>query len=195
MSETVNGIFTADRILDLGCGQNKLPGSIGVDMHPNLPGIDVRYRYQPGTHIPFVDSSFTHINLQDFVEHVADIAALLEEIHRVAADKALVTVRFPHYSSPGAHNDITHQKFLGCRAFDHFDPSTKYGSTYGYFGQSVPPIPFRIASGSLDCFGVRPGFLARVLFRLAKKSKMMEHYLGVLLPLRNVSLSLIVDKR
>ncbi len=185
---------TAERILDLGCGQSKLPGSIGVDMHPSLSGIDVRYCYDPGTHIPFRDGSFTRINLQDFVEHVSDIAALLEEIHRVATDQALVTVRFPHYSSPGAHNDITHRKFLGCRAFDHFDPTTKYGATYGYFAQSVPPIPFTIAAGSLDCFGIRPGPLARALFRLAKKSKMMEHYLGVFLPLRNVNLSLVVDK-
>ena len=61
---------TAERILDLGCGQSKLPGSIGVDMHPSLSGIDVRYRYEPGTHIPFRDSSFTRIKLQDFVEHV-----------------------------------------------------------------------------------------------------------------------------
>ena len=185
---------TSGRILDLGCGQSKLPGSIGVDMHPNLPGIDVRYRYDPGTHIPFRDGSFSRINLQDFVEHVADIAALLEEVHRVGADGAVVTVRFPHYSSPGAHNDITHRKFLGCRSFDHFDPQTKYGSTYGYFAQSVPPIPFTIAGGSLDCFGIRPGLLARALFRLAKRSKMMEHYLGVLLPLRNVNLILVVDK-
>ena len=185
---------SAERILDLGCGQNKLPGSIGVDMHPSLSGIDVRYRYEPATHIPFKDGSFTRINLQDFVEHVADIAALLEEVHRVATDQALVTVRFPHYSSPGAHNDITHRKFLGCRAFDHFDPSTKYGASYGYYDQSQPPIPFKIMEGNLDCFGVRPGLLARALFRLAKKSKMMEHYLGVLLPLRNVNLSLVVDK-
>ena len=182
------------RILDLGCGQSKLPGSVGVDMHPSLTGIDVRYRYEPGTHIPFKDGSFVHINLQDFVEHVANIAALLEEVHRVAADRALVTVRFPHYSSPGAHNDITHRKFLGCRAFDHFDPNTKYGATYGYYNQSQLPIPFTIVSGALDCLGVRPGFLARLLFRLAKKSKMVEHYLGVLLPLRNVSLRLVVDK-
>ena len=184
----------AGRILDLGCGQDKLPGSVGVDMHPSLPGIDVRYRYDPGTHIPFRDGSFAGINLQDFVEHVADIPALLREIHRVAADQALVRVRFPHYSSPGAHNDITHLKHLGCRAFDHFDPQTKYGAAYRYFEQCVPPVPFTIADGSLDCIGIRPGFLARGLFRLARKSKAMEHCLSVILPLRNVTLDLIVDK-
>lgn len=185
---------TAGCILDLGCGQNKLPGAIGVDMHPNLPGIDVRYRYEPGTYLPFRDGSFARINLQDFVEHVAGLAALLEEVHRVAVDKALVTVRFPHYSSTVVHNDITHRRFLGCKAFNHFDPGTKYGAKYGYFQQSVPPIPFTIVGGTLDCYGIRGGMLARALFWLARQSGVMEHYLGVLLPLRNVSLSLVVDK-
>src|SRR5580698_619212 len=71
----------AARILDVGCGINKYPGSIGVDRNANtradvLCDLD-RFPY------PFRDSSFAELRAIHVIEHVSDVIRAMAELHRV----------------------------------------------------------------------------------------------------------------
>ena len=64
------------RILDVGCGINKLAGSIGIDRNPNTRAdvlVDV-------DHIPypFRDSSFDKLQAVHVIEHVSDVIRTME---------------------------------------------------------------------------------------------------------------------
>ena len=68
-------------ILDVGCGINKLPGSLGIDRNPHtkadvLVELD-RFPY------PFRDSSFDGLQAIHVIEHVSDVLRAMEEFHRV----------------------------------------------------------------------------------------------------------------
>src|SRR5487761_768437 len=69
------------RILDVGCGQQKYPGSIGIDMNPDTAA-DVLCHLDRGA-LPFRDNSFDQVRAEHVIEHVADIIATMEEFHRI----------------------------------------------------------------------------------------------------------------
>ena len=69
------------RILDVGCGINKLPGAIGIDRNPAtradvLCDLD-RLPY------PFRDASFDKLQAIHVIEHVSDVIKTMEEFHRL----------------------------------------------------------------------------------------------------------------
>jgi predicted SAM-dependent methyltransferase len=69
------------RILDVGCGINKKPGSIGIDRNPRSKAdviVDVdHFPY------PFRDSSFDGLQAIHVIEHVSDVIRTMEEFHRL----------------------------------------------------------------------------------------------------------------
>ena len=69
------------RILDVGCGINKLPGAIGIDRNAStradvLCDLD-RLPY------PFRDASFDKLHASHVIEHVSDVIKTMEEFHRL----------------------------------------------------------------------------------------------------------------
>ena len=69
------------RILDLGCGPQKFPGSIGADRLPQTAA-DVLCDFDAAA-LPFADNSFDEVRLIHVIEHAADPVRLVEEMHRV----------------------------------------------------------------------------------------------------------------
>ena len=55
------------RILDLGCGDNKVVGSIGLDC-ADLPDVDIKHNLQSFPY-PFKNESFELIYLRHVIEH------------------------------------------------------------------------------------------------------------------------------
>lgn len=104
--------------LDLGCGLAKQPGAIGVDNDPRVSP-DVLHDLDAHPY-PFPQDHFKTVICQDVIEHVEDIGEFLREIHRIAADAAVVRIRTPHFSSWYAYNDPTHRHVLGYFALDRF---------------------------------------------------------------------------
>jgi SAM-dependent methyltransferase len=70
---------------------------------------------------PLPSDSFDLILMQDVIEHLENIPAVMAEVHRVARHGALVRIRTPHFSSWYAYNDPTHRHALGVFALDGFD--------------------------------------------------------------------------
>ncbi|MFI5279450.1 MAG: methyltransferase domain-containing protein [Gemmatimonadales bacterium] len=70
--------------------------------------------------LPFRSGVFEEVGAFDVVEHVADMVALVEEVHRVLKPAGRFLITTPHFSSANAHTDPTHRRALGLRSFDYF---------------------------------------------------------------------------
>jgi SAM-dependent methyltransferase len=106
------------RKLDLGCGQAKMPGSIGVDRIP-LPGVDVLYDLNLFPY-PFPHASFDYIRLWHVVEHLDSIVQTIEEVYRLARPGAVIDIVTPHFTDVSSWQDPTHYWHLSTRSFDLF---------------------------------------------------------------------------
>jgi SAM-dependent methyltransferase len=121
-----SSLAAAKRILDVGCGINKYPGSIGVDRNPNaradvLCDLD-RFPY------PFRDSSFGELRAVHVIEHVSDVIRAMEEFHRVVMPGGRVYLATPHYTDFSSFCDPTHRWHLNSFSFRYF------GENHGGFG-------------------------------------------------------------
>lgn len=114
------------RILDVGCGSDKHPGAVGLDIRPN-DGVDVVHDLRV-TPWPLPANHYERVICQDVIEHVSDVAPFLHEIHRVSKPGAIVEIRTPHFTSRYAYNDPTHLHSFGYFVLDYF---TKTGTTVG----------------------------------------------------------------
>jgi len=107
-----------EKILDVGCGINKMEGAIGIDINPNTQA-DVVHDLNKFPY-PFPDSEFDSIICTHIVEHIDDIVSFMEEIHRIGKPNALVKILTPHFSHRASYTDPTHKHHLAAHAFDFF---------------------------------------------------------------------------
>jgi len=109
---------THKQIVDLGCGNNKTPGTFGVDLYP-YPGVDqvANLDHYPW---PLDTNRFDELISNHFIEHVADILAFMGEIHRITKPGGLVRLTTPHYSSVNSWSDPTHLRHLSAQWYKPF---------------------------------------------------------------------------
>lgn len=114
------------RVLDVGCGTGKHPGALGIDVSADTDA-DVVHDLD-SVPWPVDDDGFDQVLLQDVVEHLHDLYAVMAEVYRVCRPGARVHLRTPHFSSTLAYSDPTHVHYLsalGVRAlaeprFSHY---------------------------------------------------------------------------
>jgi SAM-dependent methyltransferase len=111
-------------VIDLGCGPHKRPGSFGFDRRAQ-PGVDVVCDIERP--LPLKSHAVGQVHMSHIVEHVRDLIGLMEEVYRVCAPNAEVTVVAPYYTSRGAFRDPTHVRFITEDTFQYFEPPTDYG--------------------------------------------------------------------
>ena len=122
-------------ILDVGCGINKLPGSLGIDRNPHtkadvLVELD-RFPY------PFRDSSFDGLQAIHVIEHVSDVLRAMEEFHRVVRPGGRVLIVTPHYTDFSSFCDPTHRWHLNSFSLRYFgDDNAGYGDYSGEIGRA-----------------------------------------------------------
>src|SRR3989338_7697782 len=97
-------------ILDLGCGNKKRDGAIGIDFNSRTAA-DVIHDLNTFPY-PLEDSSFEEIYLDNTLEHLDNVIRVMEEVHRISAPNALVKVIVPYFRSPWAFIDPTHKHFF-----------------------------------------------------------------------------------
>ena len=121
----------ASRILDVGCGINKLAGSIGIDRNPGtkadvLVELD-RFPY------PFRDSSFDGLQAVHVIEHVSDVIKTIEEFHRLVRAGGEVFIVTPHYTDFSSFCDPTHKWHLNSYSLRYFGEDN---AGYGYYSKA-----------------------------------------------------------
>jgi SAM-dependent methyltransferase len=116
----------AKRILDVGCGIKKYPGSIGIDLNAASAAdviVDLdRFPY------PFADGTFDELRAIHVIEHVSDVIKTMEEFHRLVRKGGRIRIETPHYTDFSSFCDPTHKSHLNSFSFRYF------GENHGGFG-------------------------------------------------------------
>jgi ubiquinone/menaquinone biosynthesis C-methylase UbiE len=107
------------KVLDIGCGGNKFPGAIGVDLYRRRE-VDV---ISDLSCLPFKSESFDFVYSSHILEHFTNFIPVMDEIYRVCENSARVHIRVPHYSSVHAWGNPTHHRCFNSGTFVFFDAS------------------------------------------------------------------------
>ena len=106
-------------VLDVGCGQKKWPGAVGIDISADTAAdVVADLNLFPW---PLDDGAFDQIICQDVIEHVREPLKFMSELHRVARPGARIHLRTPHYSSVLAYGDPTHEHYFSAMAIRTFE--------------------------------------------------------------------------
>lgn len=141
--------------LNLGCGHQRKEGYIGVDLYP-CPGADVLCDLTRP--LPFADSSVDEILLDNVIEHIPDIPALMRELIRIGKPDAGIFLITPHFTSLSSWRDPTHVHHLAYGSFNHFEkPVASH-----YVGGGV-----KIVNRKLSFSGGVMGLCGRLIFKLS----------------------------
>jgi len=157
------------RILDVGCGINKVPGAIGIDRNSRsradvLCDLD-RFPY------PFRDDSFDELRAVHVIEHVSDVLRTIEEFHRLVRRDGKIYIVTPHYTDFSSFCDPTHRWHLNSYSLRYFGQDN---AGYGYYsGARLAETSVRVKLLSLwRLFGLE--FLVNHFSRFRR---FWEHYL------------------
>ena len=103
------------RVLDIGCGTNKTPGAIGMDVNPRTAA-DVIHDLDDLPY-PFADDEFDEVIGRHVIEHVRDPMAVMCELHRITRSGGIVRLVAPHWTNPDFATDLTHRNHLNSYSF------------------------------------------------------------------------------
>jgi SAM-dependent methyltransferase len=116
------------RILDVGCGIRKYPGSLGIDNNPaSKADVLCDLDHLP---YPFRDSSFDEIRVIHVIEHVSNVIGAMEEFHRLARPGGKIVLATPHYTDFSSFCDPTHRWHLNSYSFRYFGDDN---AGFGYY--------------------------------------------------------------
>lgn len=117
------------KVLDIGCGRKKLPGSIGLDQL-QLPGVDVVADLSQ--RLPFKDGEFDVVYSNQVFEHVPNLIGLIEEINRILVPGGILVAHVQYFRSSWAAIDPTHIRQFTISSLDYFVRGTLEHSGYRF---------------------------------------------------------------
>lgn len=135
--------------LDIGCGANKQPGFVGMDVLA-LPGVDIVHdiNIHPW---PLPDECALVAMCSHLVEHIPPVAigangtwfpfiAFMDEVWRVLKPEGQFAIVCPHGWSAGYLQDPTHCNAINENTWAYFCPEQADGMLYSFY----KPKPWRI---------------------------------------------------
>lgn len=115
-------------MLDIGCGMHKTPGAIGVDWIGNTQADVIcdltKFPW------PFEDNSFDEFFALNVMEHFPNVVAVMEEIHRIGRDGAILHIKTAHFAALESREDPTHYHHFAFESFDYFCNSPHHQRHY-----------------------------------------------------------------
>jgi SAM-dependent methyltransferase len=118
------------KILDLGCGNKKRAGAIGVD-YTKRYNADVIHdlNFYP---YPFESNSIDMVYLDNVLEHLNNPMQVMNEVYRILRPNGDVKIMVPYFRSPWAFIDPTHKTFYTVDSFCYYDPRHIICKRYDY---------------------------------------------------------------
>lgn len=168
------------RVLDLGCGNKKRPGALGIDFNDRTQA-DVIHNLNDFPY-PLEDQSFDEVYIDNTLEHLTHPLSVMEEVYRITRPGGVVKVIVPYFRSAYAFIDPTHQHFFTTMSFAYYDPDDPINKRYDY----------TLARFKLEKIVFNEGHPARWLRRQIAKigtkwPDRYERYLSHLYPLDEIS--------
>ncbi len=127
--------------LNLGCGQKYLPGYVNCDVLPHVRAD--RYFDLNRPPYPFADDEADEIWMDNVLEHLGDLLAVMAELHRLLRPGGRLKIRVPYAKSDWAFQDPTHRHFFTEQTMHYFCE----GWPYSYY------VPFRFRLIQARLFG------------------------------------------
>ena len=132
--------------LDIGCGVNKNPGFVGIDMQA-LPGVDIVHDLESFPW-PLPDNCVITATASHLLEHINPHKGVfinfMNEVWRVVKPYGQFAFVVPHGESPGYIQDPTHCNPMNETTMHYFDPDPEgaglRGQLYGFYR----PKPWKI---------------------------------------------------
>ena len=177
--------------LDLGCGIRKRRGALGLDIIENSV-VDIVHDLN-NCPWPLEDDSFDDILMDNSLEHLDSVVRTMEEIHRIAKNGAVITIKVPYFRSHYAI-DPTHKQYFVSHSFSYFDPNHVWSKYYRY-----SDVQFKVKKIRFD-EGLRYTKLGMLFFSFPrwianKRPIFYEEYLGHLFPMKEIVFHLEVIKK
>ncbi|MFA6519698.1 MAG: class I SAM-dependent methyltransferase [Candidatus Paceibacterota bacterium] len=175
--------FTPDNILgeytalELGCGDRKLPGAVGIDIL-KFPSVDIVHDLSIFPW-PIQNARFDLVFANHLLEHANDVVRTMEEIHRVLKPGGRAVIQVPYFRSTDAYGDPTHKHFFTSKTLDFFIEGAR-PAEYGY-----TPIRFK-KIGFWYGWPHHPHNPLRRAFKsfMHKHSQFYDQYLSVYVPVK-----------
>jgi len=124
----------AKKILDIGCGNNKIEGAVGLDIDPSTKA-DILWDLNKYPY-PFGDNEFDEIYSKHVIEHVDDPTAFVKEIHRIIKPKGVCFLETPHFSCYVSYSEPQHKRYC----------------SYFMIDEILKKVPFRIKNREITFF-------------------------------------------
>jgi SAM-dependent methyltransferase len=119
------------RILDVGCGVKKFPGSVGIDRNRDTAA-DILWDLDQFPW-PVEAASFDEARMIHVIEHVGDVIRTMEELHRILRPGGRIVLETPHYTDFSSWCDPTHKWHLNSFSFRYFGADN---AGYGYYSRA-----------------------------------------------------------
>ncbi len=95
--------------LDIGCGNNKTPGSVYLDVDKDAnPDILHDLNIFP---YPIEDNSMDEIVAKHIIEHLDHPQEFINELYRILKPGGTVFIETPHFTSYVAYSEVQHKLF------------------------------------------------------------------------------------
>ncbi|HXU13634.1 MAG TPA: methyltransferase domain-containing protein [Terriglobales bacterium] len=164
-------------VLDVGCGNNKIPDAIGMDCVA-LPGVDVIHDLSSFPY-PFNADSIDAFHINHVLEHLSDVIGTMEELWRIAKPGATVHIRVPHFTGVLAWRDPTHRRSFTSESFRYFGDNSYSYYTHARF--QVVSVRLRYVAHQESCRGFSRWLARAVQSMLDNHLAFCERYLAYLL--------------
>jgi hypothetical protein len=144
------------RTLNLGSGRKQVEHAVNLDFAAaTKPDLVCDLNQVPWL-LP--ENHFQEVLAYDVIEHLENIVAVMEEIHRICINGAVVRITVPHFSCANAFTDPTHRHYFGWFSFHYFTGENQWG-----FYSSAK---FRRRSSRIFFF---PSLINKLVWRLANR--------------------------
>lgn len=121
--------------LNVGCGRNIKDGWLNLDCVAG-EGVDIVADLEAcaTAPLPLPEGAVEEFLLSHVIEHVGNTLPMMQELHRIAAPGAAMTIRVPYGSSDDASEDPTHVRSYFLGSFGYFGQPHYWRADYGYRG-------------------------------------------------------------